>query len=273
MCMKWSSSTVIACYSLNGNLVKTYRSAKDASRCRNLHSRTIDKAIRENKIIRNMMWRRFPVDEVPTSIEPYVQKEINCSAKPVALLDDNGSIVETYKSLKEAAKVNGVDPHTVRDMLYGKTKTAKGKTYRFLTLEEASDFGIKINHYFGEIKIRQYSLDGELIKTYDSITKAAKKIRVDPSSIWLCTKGSVKTVKGYYWVVDNEHAEEEITKLLNRKKYFYSSVVQLDSYGKVIAKYNSTTEASKVTGISGKSIAQAIRRNETAGGYYWKGEK
>ena len=273
MCMKWSTSTVIACYNLDGKLVKTYRSAKDASRCRNLHPRSIDKAIRENKIVKNLIWKRFPINEVPSNIEPYVNSEINRSPKPVALLNDNEDILETYSSLKEAAKVNEVDPHTIRDMLYGKTKTAKGKKYRFLTKEEALVYGINIGHYYGEIKIRQYSLDGELIEIHDSIRKAAKKVGVHPSSIEQCLKGSVKTIKGYYWLEDNEHAIEELTKLLNRKKYFYSSIIQLDSYGKVIAKYSSTSEAYTATGINGKIIAQAIRRNKTAGGYYWKGEK
>ena len=265
--------TVVACYTTEGNLVRTYANAKKASLSLHLFRRSVDKAIRENKIIHNMMWRRFPVDEVPTAIEPFIKKAITYNPKPVGLLDKDGNIAEVYGSLREAAKKNEVDSHTVRDMLYGKCKTAKGKRYRFLSEEEAKEFGISTDRYFGKTKVRQYALDGTFVAVYESLKKAAKKVKVHPSTISLCIRGLSKTAAGYYWIKDDEHAEETLAKLLSSKGYFYKTVIQLDLDGKIIAKYTSTSNASKAIGINGKLINQAIRRNETAGGYYWKGEK
>lgn len=43
MSKKWTGITIVACYTLEGELARTYRSAKDASRCRKLRPRAIDK--------------------------------------------------------------------------------------------------------------------------------------------------------------------------------------------------------------------------------------
>ena len=265
--------SLIACYKLDGTLVRTYESARKAALSIHVHVRTIDKAIREEKIIHNKIWRRFPIGEVLKTIEPLEKQVISRNPKPVGLLDENDIVIEVYSSLKEAAKRNGVDSHTVRDMLYGKTKTAKGKRYKFLNADEIQQFGIEISDLYGPIRVRKYSFDGELIKIYDSIAKAAKSVKVDHSAIASCLKGSIHTVAGYYWIKDDEHAEETLNLLMNRKKFYYSTIIQLDNEGKVIAKYKSTTEAENKTGIKGKTIAQAIRRGERIGGYYWKGEK
>ena len=116
MSRKWSSNTVVACYTLDGQLIRTYRSAKDASRCRHLHPRTIDKCIRGDVLtVKGQQWKRFPANEVPTSIPPLEKKVVTISNKPVAKLDEKDNIVEVYPSIKNAAEKNGIDSHSLRD--------------------------------------------------------------------------------------------------------------------------------------------------------------
>ena len=261
---------VIACYKLDGTLVRTYESARIASRCINVFKRTIDKAIRENQIVHNKQWRRFPADEVPVTIEPIVLEPLDRTIKPLALIDENNKVIKAYPSLRNASKDNNVDPHTIRDLLSGKTKTAKGLKFRYLSKEERTQYGFDVKT---PTKIRQYSIDGNLIKIHDSISAAAKNVNVHPRSIEFCLNGNGKTVKGYYWVKDDECTEEKLNRLMNRKKFYYTTIIQFDDEGKIIASYKSTTEAENATGIKGKTIAQAIRRGERIGGYYWKGEK
>lgn len=271
MSRKWSSNTVVACYTLDGQLVRTYRSAKDASRCRNLHPRTIDKCIRGDVLtVKGQQWKRYPVGNVPTTIEPLKITKPTTSNKPVAKLDKNDNIVEIYPSIKNAALANNTDPHSLRDQVNGKYKYAGRTKFRYLTDEEIEKYNFKI---IGEIRVRQYSFSGRLIKIYDSVTKAAKKVGIHHSSIQQCLNGKIKTAGGYFWVKDDEYAEETITKLMSSKKFFYSTIIQLDKNGVIIAKYKSTSEAEKATGIKGKTIGQAIRKGGTAKGYYWKGEK
>ena len=133
--------TVVASYSLEGKLIKTYESAKDASRCLKVFSRTIDKAIRENKIIHDRQWKRMPIDDIKKSIEPYRKKTTIISVLPIAEIDENNTVINIYPSIKKASVANNTDPHTIRDNLNGKTKSAKGKRYRYLTEEEIDSYG------------------------------------------------------------------------------------------------------------------------------------
>ena len=271
MSRKWSSNTVVACYTLDGQLIRTYRSAKDASRCRNLHPRTIDKCIRGDVLtVKGQQWKRYPVDKVPSSIEPLKIIKPTTSNKPVAKLDEKGNIIAVYPSIKNAAKENNLDAHSLRDQVNEKYKYLGKTKFRYLTEEE-----IKKNHMkiVDKIKVRQYSFSGKLIRVHGSMMQAAKSVGVHQSSIQQCVAGKCKSAGGYFWIKDDEYAEEKLTKLMSSKKFFYSTIIQLDKNGVIIAKYKSTSEAEKATGIKGKTIGQAIRRNETAGGYYWKGEK
>ena len=115
------SNSVIACYKLNGQLVKTYPSARAASRSRHLHPRTIDKATRGDVLTaKNLIWRRVDKDNVPTFIEPLQKEKHSNKRKRVAKVDENNSVLEIYDSISEAAKKNKIDPHTLRDRLNGK---------------------------------------------------------------------------------------------------------------------------------------------------------
>lgn len=47
--------------------------------------------------------------------------------------------------------------------------------------------------------VAQYSLNGELIKKWDYITQASKKIQIDRTGIILCCRHKQKTAGGYKW--------------------------------------------------------------------------
>ena len=50
----------------------------------------------------------------------------------------------------------------------------------------------------------QYSLDGELIKKWDSIRDAGRVLNVSHINIIACIKGRQKTCKNYIWRYENE---------------------------------------------------------------------
>lgn len=269
-----SPNTVVACYDLDGKLIRTYPSAKKAARSLHHHPRTIDKAIREIKVIHERQWRRFPVEKTPEKIPAFIKEPIDLNAKPIGLIDENNFVIKAYPSIRGAALDNDSDPHLIRDVLSGKCKRSKGKIYRYLTADEIKQFGLKPPKLSNErVAVRQYSFDGQLIATFDAIHKAAKKVKVDVSTIGLCVNKKCISAKGFYWIRDDENALARLNELMNHKKYFYSSVFQLDKNKKVIARYSSTKEAAKATGLSGKYIGHAIKYKEAAGGFYWKGKK
>ena len=48
-------------------------------------------------------------------------------------------------------------------------------------------------------RVKQYSLDGEYIKTWTSIVEAARELGIDNSAIGKCCKGKYKSAGGYLW--------------------------------------------------------------------------
>lgn len=131
--MARKSNTVVACYTLEGKLVKVYPSAKSASKNRHLYPRTIDKCIRGDTLTaKGMQWRRYNKDEVPSQIEPLKISRKKKGSIPVVKLDGSGNIVKTYPSIKQAALDNNLDPHSLRDRLSHKYKFSDKEEYRYL---------------------------------------------------------------------------------------------------------------------------------------------
>lgn len=127
------SNTVIACYKLNGKLVRTYPSARVASKSRHVYKRTIDRATRGDLLTaKNLLWIRVDKDNVPLTIEPYVKEKHSNIKKRVALVDDNENIVKIYPSLLSAAKENKIDPHTLRDRLNGKYSSNNKTKFKYV---------------------------------------------------------------------------------------------------------------------------------------------
>ena len=131
--MSKQKDTVIACYKLNGKLVRTYPSARSAAKSRHLFPRTIDRATRGDLLTaKNLLWRRVDKDNVPLEIEPYIKEKHSNIKKQVALVDDNGNILKIYPSLLSAAKENKIDPHTLRDRLKGKYSSSNKARFIYL---------------------------------------------------------------------------------------------------------------------------------------------
>ena len=131
--MARDSSTVIAAYTTKGRLVRTYSSAREASRCRHVYKRSIDRATRGDVLtIKNLMWRRVDKNNVPESIEPLVVAPHSNKKKSVAKVDENNNVIETYSSISEAARKNKIDPHTLRDRLNEKYSSSNKTKFIYL---------------------------------------------------------------------------------------------------------------------------------------------
>lgn len=202
--MKRNRVTIVASYTLEGKLVRTYKSAKEASKRIGVFSRTIDRCIRGDiTTVKGKRWKRFLVDEVPTSIPPLEKTSISLSIKPVAKIDENGNILEVYPSLRNASIKNNIDAHTLRDRLNNKYKNDGKAKFRYLTDNEISKYGYKNGKEIDNSKkaIVQYSLTKEYIKTYPSIRAALLALNKSTKNqgINKCLSGQYKTAFGYIW--------------------------------------------------------------------------
>ena len=135
------SSLVVASYNPStGKLFKVYKSARQASLSRHNRSRAIEKAIRgERDTAFGYIWKRVCSDDIPQSIEPLQKKKISRKPVPIAEIDISGNVINTYSSIRSASKALNIDPHSIRDNLSHKFKTANGHMFRYLNNDELSN--------------------------------------------------------------------------------------------------------------------------------------
>ena len=130
---KHPSTFVVACYSFDGQLVKTYKTAKEASISLGLFVRSVDKAIRLGTTVKGYQWRRYPsLDDVPLVIESYHKPTILRDNVKVAKCDQDGNILKTYPSIRLASKDNNISSKQIRECLNGHQQTAGGYYWKKL---------------------------------------------------------------------------------------------------------------------------------------------
>lgn len=120
-------------------------------------------------------------------------------------------------------------------------------------------------------KISQYTLNGEYVKTYDSIGLAARLLNICYTSIGQCARGLRKSAGGFLWKYETE-AKLLVNKGKKHSKGFRGKgVVQMTMDNEIINEYVSIKEASRLCHIDSTSITKTIRGEyKYSGGYKWK---
>ena len=266
--MSRASGTVVACYTLEGKLVKVYKSAKKAATNRHLFPRTIDRCIRGDvKTVKGLQWKRFKIGEVPSEIPSLEINTTSISIRPVAKLDEEGHVLEVYPSIKNAAKSNNIDAHTLRDRLNKKYAYDGKAKFRYLTDNEITKYNFKKGHKidFQKKAIIQLTLDGEYVKSYPSIRSAliALNKSVRNQGISQCLKGEYDTAFGYRWKYKD-------LKNVSRPKRKRTYILALDDNKQIIKKFDSVKEAANEFDVTVSAINNAIRLGWKVKGYNWK---
>lgn len=116
----------------------------------------------------------------------------------------------------------------------------------------------------------KYTLDGKLIKLYQSVKCAAEENKCNQSAIASVCRGLKPQHKGYYW----QYYDGTNNHNLNINKKYHNPphyIVQYDIDGNYVGLWNSIRDASNYFGIDNSSIAKVCRgERKSAGGYKWK---
>lgn len=125
--------------------------------------------------------------------------------------------------------------------------------------------------------IKQYDMDGCLIRIYDTAKEASDETGVQRSGICCSAKGKIKSCGGYIWLyVKDELTLDELNK---RKRHDFNlnsvckkKVKQYDLDGNYIATFNSVSDAQISVGRKNGSMISAVCKNKRiqAYGYIWK---
>ena len=107
--------------------------------------------------------------------------------------DKAGNYLATFSSINECARLLNLDSRHIANCINDKIASVKG--YVFCDSLDGFD---KRKHKPVQ-QIGQYSLDGQLLNVYESITDASRKTGFSSSNIKNCLSGQYKTANGFKW--------------------------------------------------------------------------
>lgn len=201
---------------------------------------------------------------------------VNVILKPVKQYTADGIFIKEYECIKYAANETGVSKGSISLCCNNKAKLAGGYIWQFSDVELTEEHIAWCNsdkRSENRIAIHRYSMDGEFIKEYESMTIAALENDTSLTSILLCCKGEYKSVADSIW----RYAWEELTQ----EHLEWCNILSSDSLkkevsqylrdGTFVCKYESIGEAYLKTGVPRCSIGACCRGEyKTAGNYLWR---
>lgn len=122
-------------------------------------------------------------------------------------------------------------------------------------------------------KVYQYTMTGEFIREWGSVSEASKTLNINASNISECADNrSRQSAGGYRWsYAYRENLGEYIKRVPDNKGKGTKVIIQISESGEFIREWASVTEASKKLGINGASISRVLTGHlKHAGGFKWK---
>lgn len=115
--------------------------------------------------------------------------------------------------------------------------------------------------------VAQYSIQGEFIRTFDSLTNAAESANTTITNISKCVNGAHKQAGGYVW-------RDYVCELIPANELPVPkcrAVEQYDSNGNFIKTYPSLKEAALALGVSPEAVCCAVKgKAKTCAGFVLK---
>lgn len=122
--------------------------------------------------------------------------------------------------------------------------------------------------------VKQYDINGNFIREYETITQASQITGVNLSKISAVCKGKRKTSGGYVWKYSNDkHITLKRSNIYDPSKdKSAKAVVQYDKDGNVVAEYYSINDVIRKNPNMFRSAIQQnlIGKTKTSYGYVWK---
>jgi len=188
------------------------------------------------------------------------KKQCASSDKKIVLQYDlSGELIKEWNSLKSVSKF--YKNTNISSCCRGESVTASGFIWRYK--DEFIDIDLnKLNYQ--KRKVSQYDLQGNFIRSFDSIKEASLN-GFNEGNIQDCCAGRLKSSKGFIW-----RYLEDSQPLMYKKKNV-KSVLQFSISGEFIKEWDSIAMVSRELKIGGNSIVTCCKgKYKSAGGFIWK---
>lgn len=160
---EYRKSKICECYQfdVNGDLINTWNNVAEAAKKLSINKQSLSEAINKKKKYKNCWWSHNKED-VFNIIK--LNKLFNLNNKFVILLDKNKIKINEFNSIKEASKILGIKYGTIKRAIQKKSLVSNKYYFEYTSpIKKTST------------KIKQFDLNGNLIKIWDNITQCCKE--------------------------------------------------------------------------------------------------
>lgn len=147
-------------FDLEGNLLKAWSSLLEASKSLNINAKTISECITRKKKYKNCWWSHY-VDNIYDIIK--CNKLFNLMNKSIRQFDLNHNLLQEFNSIKEASSILNIKYGTIKHGILTKCLVNGQFYFEYTSLISKTT------------RIKQFDLNGNLIKIWDSISQCAKE--------------------------------------------------------------------------------------------------
>lgn len=189
----------------------------------------------------------------------------NGYGKPVCQYSLDGKYIKTFPSAAEAEReIRGKEGTSITNCCYGRILSWCGYMWRF-----EGDTPPQPYKDTREKEVSQYGLDGNFIKTFDSMALAAKEMGCYKTQISQCCRNRTGSCYGYQWRFAEDSPPDKYIHHKNARK-----ILQFTADGKFVAQYPSRAEAAEAMKVAKGYISHCCK---TGGigvrGYIWAYEE
>jgi len=252
----------VAMYSLNGELIRVFKTTEEASNEIGTSRSNISAACNEENYVNNIkgyQWRRFQGNP-KKSIEPYINQNKE-SSKSIHEYDLDGNFIRTHKSIREAAR-HGINRSAFKKATRELPLFAKDKWFivssqpplKKIIAKKRTTQRRKVNQIHPE--------SGKLIKIWDSTRQIQRELGI--SNVSSVCNGKRKTMGGYIW----KYAEQEYELNLEDHRTKLARALEISVYknGRHLGDFASIRKAEAQTGIKRKILTELLKDGKTLDG-------
>ncbi|PPL01628.1 NUMOD1 domain-containing DNA-binding protein [Parapedobacter indicus] len=203
----------ISQYDLEGNFIRTYPDASEASKAVKISASHISSAAKNRGTYTagGYIWRRgkaSPIDMAELMNLPGIHlSPLAKNLRRIGQYDLQGNLVQTYATIAEACSKLGMNSSSsLRAVLNGKRHTCKGYVWRrgdaaHISINNiASGRSFRLSALSAEArKVTQYNFDGIRMRTFNNVHMASRETGINRSTIQRVLSGRYVTGGGYLW--------------------------------------------------------------------------
>lgn len=240
-------------YDLDGNFIAEYESLKEASKIVGVDDTAISNAVLYKTVSAKSFWAEYLTSKLDTT-----DYDNTTQSRKVYSYTADGSFIKEYECIMDAVREYNTSLGVIQRAIKSQTKVHE----TYFSFERLESFKKKITQRHYNDPIHQYSLEGDYIKTFNSIGDVVKQM----GSVYRGISASITTQTtcgGFQWSWD------KIDKMPNKAVY-QSQAKKVGQYtldGKLIKVYNTVRDCRKDFGNVSKVLKGLVK---TCKGYTFK---